>query len=124
MIPKYNLDELRALAKPDIENWISKTKALNPVVKFKSCSLVEATDFIYAQLQALELDNFSNTIYFDGHTYDVYGKRIEEVPWYIKFCITEDLDGKRYIRNISFHPTVKNLKTRCEELEAYEEDYE
>lgn len=121
MSPIHDLAELVKLATPGHNNWFAKTKALEHVIRFRNCSLDEAKTYICAELQKLGIQNFSSSIYFDDLPYDVYGKRIDGIPWYIKFSITEDEDGERYIRNISFHPTVKVLKTRCEELEIYVE---
>lgn len=94
-------------------------KALTPVVSHLQMTHVEAKEFILDQLLKLEDKNFSERVLIGGLVYDVYGKTIQNIPWYIKFTVVEESSGE-FIYSISFHPPIKTLRTNSETLDAYE----
>ena len=115
---KYNIEKVRLLALNDQTHSFSATRAINCVVSQFQCSIDDAKKFILAEVAKLTKDNFSETVLINGIVYDVYGKKIQNVPWYIKFSICEDDNGE-YLVNMSFHPTEKELRTATEILEKY-----
>ncbi len=117
----FDLKKVRAVAaQKNTEHVITVTRATNFVVRIYGIDTEAAKTFILNQISALEEKNFSDAVLIHGSPYDVYGKRIDGIPWYIKFSILTDEDGE-FISNLSFHPTEFELKTRCEVLECYVE---
>jgi hypothetical protein len=115
---KFDLKEVERLTKDVESHYFSKTKATDHVSSHFQMSLQEAQIFILQEISQLTDDNFSHRSIIHGDVYDVYGKRIQNISWYIKFSILEDQNGK-YLSNISFHPAEKELKTRSEILDKY-----
>jgi len=120
--PKYDLNDVRALIENTSVNdhKYGGPRALVPVVKHVQVTYKEAKQFILNHLSKLTLDNFSHSILIRGVVYDVYGKRINGISWYIKFSILKDDKGS-FLYSISFHPCEKELKTRCGALAEYKE---
>ncbi|CZH18357.1 TPA: hypothetical protein ACG3NF_002785 [Legionella pneumophila] len=114
---EQRLERLREIIPNNVHRF-TKTRAIDCVVRELQLSTHEAREFILNELGQLTISNYCNSILIDGHVYDVYGKRIKKIPWYIKFAIFED-NGGEFIYNISFHPTEKSLETRSEVLEKY-----
>lgn len=115
---KFNLQEVRELAKCVENNWFSQTRAVNHVTYHLQLNIQEARSFILAEISSLSEDNFSHSKLINGLIYDVYGKIIKNIPWYIKFSVDRDVNGK-YLTNMSFHPTEHKLETLSEVLEIY-----
>jgi hypothetical protein len=115
---KFNLNEVKELAKCTEKHFFSKTRAIDHVVTHLQISAKEAQDFILNEISNLTEGNFSHRNLIHRNVYDVYGKRIIDIPWYIKFSILND-DNGNYLSNISFHPTERELITQIEVLEMY-----
>lgn len=116
---KHDLEEVKVLAGNGLKHYFSKTKAIDHVVKHLEVGIQEAKEFILSEIAILTSDNYSGRVIIHGSVYDIYGKRIHGIPWYIKFSILKDDDGEDYLSNISFHPTEKELQTKIERLEKY-----
>lgn len=114
----YSLERVRELALNDQKHWFSTTRAINCVIQQFEYSVDDAKKFILSEVTKLTADNFSERLWMSGVVYDVYGKMIQNIPWYIKFSILEDDNGE-YLANMSFHPAEKELKTASETLEKY-----
>lgn len=123
MPPKYDLNIVKMLAKdPSVKNDFALTSAIKPVITTFQLTHIQAGRFILRELELLESCNYSSTFCYDSKSkkvFDVYGKRVEGIPFYIKFCL-EQGHGKFYIYIISFHPIEKNLQTQSETLIIYE----
>lgn len=120
MEPKFDLEQVRQLIEKSNadDHMFTSTRALNPVVSNLQKTQVEAQEFILEQISKLEEKNFCERMYMNKSVYDIYGKTIENIPWYIKFSVIDD-DKGQFIDSISFHPTEKALKTNSETLQAY-----
>lgn len=114
----YSLTRVRELVRNDQKPYFSTTRATNCVIEELQLTLEEAKQFMISGIIQLTEDNFCESVLINGDVYDVYGKRIKKIPWYIKFSIFED-EGGFYLYNISFHPTEKQLTTIAEVLEKY-----
>ena len=115
--PKYELSRVFKLIKDGTDEKIdiSLTRALRPVITCLNVSAEEAKEFILEQILLLTVDNFSSRIWMEPDVYDIYGKKIDGISWFIKFCIYIDENGDN-LYCISFHPIEKNLTTRTETL--------
>lgn len=119
MEPKHDIKQVKILATDlDIEHWFSRKRATTKVVEIMGFTYDEAKQFILDEICNLDTSNFCERVLIQRDCYDVYGKRINGIPWYIKFSILTDENGE-YLANISFHPTERELKTNSEILEAY-----
>ncbi|MGQ3887857.1 hypothetical protein ACQUW5_02350 [Legionella sp. CNM-1927-20] len=114
----YNLERVKKLARDDQSPLFSFKRALKCVSEHLQLTPDTAKLFILLEVSKLTENNFCENVLINGDVYDVYGKRIREIPWYIKFSILEDKEGE-YLYNISFHPTEKKLTTASEVLEKY-----
>lgn len=120
MKAKFDLNHVRDCIKNSNpgDHMFTLGKALSPVVSHLQMTQVEAKEFILDQITKLEEKNFSERVRIGRDVYDVYGKTIQNIPWYIKFSIFEDEKGK-FIYSISFHPPDKTLITNSETLNSY-----
>jgi hypothetical protein len=117
-LAKFNLEDVRKLIKNVEKHSFSKTRAMDCVISHLQITISEAKSFILKEISNLTELNFSDRCLIDRTVYDVYGKKIRSIPWYIKFTICED-DNGRFLYSISFHPTESELKTNSETLEKY-----
>lgn len=118
MEPKFDLEWVRRLIK-DVDlgdHYFCYERALCPVVENLQLTPREAKVFILEQISELDKENFSERVLIVREVYDVYGKIIRNIPWYIKFRIDEVKNGK-YVFIFSFHPTEKVLITQSETLQ-------
>ena len=115
--PKFDLKDVFQIIKEGEPQDIvfSFGKALDPVKTEFAKTTTEAKDFILEQIQRLSIDNFAERVLINGVVYDVYGKNIADISWYIKFSVISDENGE-FLYAISFHPIKNNLVTRIEEL--------
>ena len=93
MEPKFTLDEVRALIKnidPD-DHLFGRSRALTPVVSNFQITNSDAQKFILKEICKLEIKNFYESIYMNKNVYDVYGKIIEGVAWYINFQLLKKI---------------------------------
>ena len=120
MRPRYKLSVVINLIEKG-HYRIGHKRALQKVIKYLVMTTHEAEEFILKEVKDLTLENFSHQKIQNGEIYDVYGKRVKEIPWYIKFSICKESRGD-FLWQISFHPTEYELKTKSEVLEKYEED--
>lgn len=125
MNPVHDLASAKSLIEAN-EVEIGTRRATERVLEVMGFSTAtEAQEFICQGILKLTPDNFVRSIHiaqFDG-TYDEYGIRIENIPWYIKFTIypESELDDE-HVNIPSFHPTESQLQTNSELLEQYTEE--
>ena len=120
MRPRYKLSVVINLIEKG-HYKIGYGRASQEVIEHLDMTTHEAEEFILEQVKNLTLENFSYQKNQNGEIYDIYGKRVKGIPWYIKFSIRKELEGD-FLWQISFHPTKYELRTKSEVLEKYEEN--
>lgn len=119
MQPRYKLSVVIYLIEKG-HYEIGYGRASQKVIEHLVMTTHEAEEFILKEVKNLTLENFSHQKNQNDGIYDVYGKRVKGIPWYIKFSIRNDSEGDS-LWQISFHPTEYELRTKSEVLEKYEE---
>lgn len=112
--PKFDLAKVFKLTKSG-QTKLGFPRAICAVMETLNLDTEEATNFIIKEILGLTKDNFNTRTLIDGLVYDIYGKIIKSIPWYIKFSIVNN-EGDEFLWNISFHPIEKNLETRIATL--------
>ncbi|MEK2646447.1 hypothetical protein [Bdellovibrio sp. BCCA] len=99
----------------------TKTRALDFVQRIYKCGPSDAIKKITKEILELDKSNFAHTRTINSLECDVYGKIIDAIPWYIKFCIDKDNLGRKgeFVNNLSFHPTEEELTTQSGKIPAY-----
>ncbi|MCS5712376.1 hypothetical protein [Candidatus Berkiella aquae] len=120
MVSRYTLEGIIGLAQ-DVkikDHRFGQKRAIEVVIRIFKLTANQARNFIIREVSKLEHHNFARSTHYGGMTFDIYGKRINNIPFYIKFSIIDDSIGQ-FIYVISFHPTEDVLTTQSETLEAY-----
>ena len=120
-LPKYEFGVIAELIEKG-NYQVGYKRAVNSVIKYLNMTNEDAERFILKEVKKLTLENFSKCKKMNGEIYDVYGKQIKGIPWYIKLTIRRDEKKKPFLWQISFHPTEHELQTRSETLEKYEDN--
>ena len=97
------------------DHMVNMGNVINPIVDELWKTIDSAKRFAIEQICALDTCHYVGPMVIHTRTYDLYGKTIEGVPWYIKFLIEKDQNGD-FIDCISFHPIKEDLTTNSETL--------
>ena len=109
-IPKFNLDEVKQLARDWLGGkqggWFSaSTCSVDYVIHVFECTQVEAESIILDGILKLKILDFSRRISMWDSIADEYGlEAYLGYNWYVKFMIE---DGE--LEQISFHPCEKDM---------------
>ena len=95
MSAKYDLKRVFELVRNRQVDFNSPTRSLKKVIEHfdkrqRSCSTVEAAEFIYGAILKLDSDCFSETkLQWENppDIVDIYGLQLDRENWYIKFSI-------------------------------------
>lgn len=124
--PYYDLNSVKLLANQKDADHNFARKALADVIKYmelkhggKRMANYAAEDFILDELGKLDIKDYHNRVLIGKNVYDIYGKVIKDIPWYIKIGIAEDEKGK-YIEICSFHPPDTDIAVQSEIVKKYE----
>ena len=112
MNPKFNLEEVKNVIRGQGHHRFASSTAITPIIVIFKLTIIEAKDFIKSQLLLLEEQDFSTSIFIRPNVYDIYGKIIDGILFYIKFTI-EKFEGMDCLFNISFHPASDDILTKA-----------
>jgi hypothetical protein len=112
--PYYSLARIQALARAETL-WASKTRAIEPIIRRRACTIAEALRYATRVVLSLAADDFSDTVILaDGRLADVYGCWVDELGWYVKVAIAAVRPGQdetEEIEILSCHPPEYDLRT-------------
>ncbi len=118
-MPKYSLDDVKALVQKALDGdhskvWFSgRSRSIDYVIHVYQCTEGKAEHIVLRGLLKLQPDNFVKSVMMqpapDLFIADEYGlEQYEGHNWYIKLVIEDD-QGDRYVTSISFHPVERPL---------------
>lgn len=123
--PYYDLDVVKRLAsEKGIDHWFPARNSSLSVVDHMNInhglrmSVEDAENFILHELCKLNEKNYSDRTVIHGVVCDIYGKKIKNIPWYIKIAIADDEQGN-YLEVRSFHPPKEDLLTNSGLIKKY-----
>ena len=115
--PLYPLSQVQALVKQG-RYYVGTTRAVNPVIGVKRCTVTEARGYARAVVLALDGANFAGTeTLADEREADVYGCWNEDQGWYVKVliaAINPGKDDRLEVEIISCDPPTQDLQTLSE----------
>lgn len=120
MTPFWKLVDMVAMIDSGSEIWYpAESRSLDRVIDILSLDRIEADDYIVEGLRSLEESDYCTSNLSLGFKCDVYVKVIDEIPWYIKFCLRDE-DDNEVLNQISFHPLEKDAEVCGVRIEKYE----
>lgn len=105
--------------------FLAPSRSVDCVIAvFQQFGVAEAQKYILSNIQGLSTNDFSASHYNSSWkiVWDVYGKQIDGINWYIKFFVEPDSDGQDYLAEVSFHPLEEKLKLENGEVLIGEEN--